>query len=315
MTESKKSDVIEIPIGKLGLGNIRKNPWILTTLIFGVLLLILLIVNGGSSAEISQERAADNLISFIDAQGQGGVDLVSTSRQGGLYEVIVSSGGQEVPIYVTLDGKFAFLADDAIPIINADSGVGQDAESVDSEDVGQINLGDSPIKGNANAPVVLVEFSDYQCPFCRSFWSGALPLIQQNYIDTGKVKLVYKDFPLNSIHPQAQKAAEAARCVGEQKGDAGYYQMHDLLFENQNDLSVANLKKLALKTGVSTGTFNNCLDSGKYASEVNADLAYGSSLGVSGTPGFFIGNDQEGYVKISGAQPYSVFEQAIESFI
>ncbi len=92
----------------------------------------------------------------------------------------------------------------------------------------EVEIGDSPVKGDANAPITIVEFSDFQCPFCARFYTQTLGQIEREYIDTGKVKLVYKDFPLNSIHPNAQKAAEAARCAGEQNK---FWEYHDKLFE------------------------------------------------------------------------------------
>lgn len=93
-----------------------------------------------------------------------------------------------------------------------------------------VDVGDAPFLGNADAPVTMVEFSDYECPFCQRFFSSTLDSIKSTYIDTGQVRFVYKDFPLTSIHPRAQKAAEAARCVRDQLGDDGYWAMHDAMF-------------------------------------------------------------------------------------
>ncbi len=165
---------------------------------------------------------------------------------------------------------------------------------------------DDPVLGDKNAPVTIIEFSDYQCPFCERFWSQTLPLIKANYIDTGKVKLVYRDFPLG-FHQYAQKAAEAAECADDQ---GKYWEMHDKLFQNQAALTINDLKRYASELGLDTSTFNQCLDSGKYTKEVQKDLADGSASGVSGTPSFFVNG-----VQIVGAQPYSAFEQAIEAAI
>src|SRR3990167_5491591 len=95
---------------------------------------------------------------------------------------------------------------------------------------------DDAVLGNENAPVTIIEFSDYQCPFCRKFWTETLPSIQKEYIDTGKVKFVYRDLPLTSIHPSAQPAAEAANCVREKGGDEAYFKMHDKIFQEQNKI-------------------------------------------------------------------------------
>jgi protein-disulfide isomerase len=168
-------------------------------------------------------------------------------------------------------------------------------------------IGDAPFLGNADAPVTVVEFSDYECPFCARFFSNTLDQLKQEYINTGKVKFVYKDFPISSIHPQAQKAAESARCVREQLGDDGYWKMHDKLFEGQQLLGVASFKQWAREVGASGGQFDSCLDSGKYASLVQDDASQGAALGVNGTPTFFIGDKM-----VVGAVPYEQISSVIE---
>lgn len=166
-----------------------------------------------------------------------------------------------------------------------------------------VSIDDDAVLGDKNAPVTIIEFSDFECPFCARFYQQTLPLIKENYIKTGKVKLVYRDFPL-SFHPNAQKAAEAAECAGEQ---GNYYEMHDLLFEKGVSGGVASFKQYAKDLGLDTTKFNECLDSGKFASEVQKDFQDGQNYGVSGTPTFFING-----IKVVGAQPYNVFEQIIE---
>lgn len=180
---------------------------------------------------------------------------------------------------------------------------------------------DDPVLGDKNAPVEIIEFSDYQCPFCRKFWTETLPQIEKEYIDTGKVKFVYRDFPLDSIHPAAQPAAEAANCVREKGGDEAYYKMHDKIFQEGNILDggdpitgpvrgtaqfgVGELKEWAKDLGYE---IDGCLDSGKYASEVQKDLADGQAAGGQGTPYFVINGKP-----LSGAQPFSAFKQVIEA--
>lgn len=164
---------------------------------------------------------------------------------------------------------------------------------------------DDATRGDSNAPVTIVEFSDYECPFCARFYSETEGLIQSNYIDTGKVKFVYRDFPLNSIHPQAQKAAEAAECAGEQ---GKYWEMHEKLFTQGVSGGVASFKQYAADIGLDTGEFNSCLDSGRMAGEVAKDLRDGQGAGITGTPGFIINGKL-----VSGAQPFSVFQQEIEA--
>jgi protein-disulfide isomerase len=166
-----------------------------------------------------------------------------------------------------------------------------------------IGIDDDDIEGDDNAEVTIIEFSDYECPFCERFYAQTLPLIRKNYIETGKVNLVFRDFPL-SFHPNAQKAAEAAECAGEQ---GKYYEMHDILFEKGVSGGINSFKDYAEELDLDTDEFNECLDSGEMASEVKKDMEDGANAGVRGTPAFFINGKL-----ISGAQPYTVFEQAIE---
>ena len=168
-----------------------------------------------------------------------------------------------------------------------------------------IGTGDDPSIGQADAPVTIIEFSDFQCPYCARFVQQALPSINENYINTGKVKLVFKNFPLNNIHNNAQKAAEASECANEQ---GKFWEYHDKLFENQGSLSVSNLKKYAKDAGMNTEKFNDCLDSGRMSSAVQKDVDEGTNMGVRGTPYFLIGKGS-----ISGACPFSTFDQAIKA--
>jgi len=164
--------------------------------------------------------------------------------------------------------------------------------------------GDDPMKGSADAPVTIIEYSDFQCPFCARFWSQTLPQLQEEYIDTGKVKLIYKDFPL-SFHENAQKAAEAGECADDQ---GMFWEYHDMIYENQNALSVSNLKSYAKDLGLDTSEFNDCLDSEKYEDEVKEDFKEGQAAGVSGTPAFFINGKS-----LVGAQPFSEFKKVIDA--
>jgi protein-disulfide isomerase len=174
-------------------------------------------------------------------------------------------------------------------------------------------LDDDAIIGNKDAPVVVVEFSDFQCQFCRRFYTQTLPQLEQEYIQTGKVLFVYRDFPLSSIHPAAQKAAEAAECAEDQ---GKWREMHNAIFDEQNklgagtvDFNVEDIKRWAAGiSGLNVNQFNECLDSGKYEQEVLADFQDGANAGVGGTPTFWVNGQQ-----ISGAQPYSVFKQVIDA--
>jgi len=179
-----------------------------------------------------------------------------------------------------------------------------------------VSVDDNPFKGDKSAKLTLIEFSDYQCPFCVRHFRETLPQLEREYINTGKVKYVFRDFPIESIHRDAFKAAEAANCAGEQ---GKYWQMHDRLFQNQNQLGVEELPKHAQAIGLSLSAFQQCLDSGKHAAEIRKDMEHGQRAGVNGTPTFFLGvQDSDGEnVKvlraIVGAQPYVQFKEAIES--
>lgn len=171
----------------------------------------------------------------------------------------------------------------------------------------QADEDDDPVMGDKNAPVTMIEFGDYQCPFCGRFWSQTLPQIKARYIDAGKLKFVYRDFPLTSIHPMAQPAAEAAECVRDAaKGsDDVYFKYHDKIFEGQQALSIENLKSWANELGYN---IDNCLNSGKFRSEVQKDLQDATSSGGQGTPYFLINGRP-----LSGAQPFAAFQQVIEA--
>jgi protein-disulfide isomerase len=157
-----------------------------------------------------------------------------------------------------------------------------------------------PARGPADAPITIVEFSEYQCPFCARV-NPTLKQIEEKY--AGKVRLVFKDFPLPN-HAQAPKAAEAAHCAGEQDK---YWPLHDRLFANQQQLQVPELKAHAATVGLDQAAFDQCLDSGKHAANVQADIDLGSSLGVQSTPTLFI----NGRV-VTGAQPIGVFTSIID---
>lgn len=178
----------------------------------------------------------------------------------------------------------------------------------------EVPLGDEPAKGSPDAPVTIVEYSDFQCPFCLRHFQQTLPQLQ-SYIDAGQVRYIFKDFPIHSIHPQAQKAHESARCARELGEEEGFWAMHDLLFANQeqwagNPNHVEVFKSLAVEMELPQAEFDECLDSGRYADAVNAQVNEGVQLGVRGTPSFFI-NGQS----LVGAQPFAVFQQAIEALL
>ena len=179
-----------------------------------------------------------------------------------------------------------------------------------------VSIDDDYIRGRADAKVTLIEFSDFQCPFCAEFYRETLPLIDKDYIQTGKVRMVYRDFPLVDVHKDAQKAAEAAQCAGEQ---GKYWEMHDKIFANYTTLSVDDLKNHARGLDIAADRFDRCVESGKFAEEVNKDVRDGHALGVQGTPTFFVGlTGQDNTIQaipIGGARPYAVFKQTFDKFL
>jgi len=181
----------------------------------------------------------------------------------------------------------------------------------------KISLDDDPIRGDPNAPITIVEFSDFQCPFCARFHVQTLPSLLEEYIDTGKVNLVYRDFPIQSIHPNALPAAVAAECANEQ---GNYWEYHDTLFEKQSGWSrldsntaISTFSQYATDIGLEQQQFDSCLGSGKYLEEVQGDLSDGRDYDITGTPGFFIGNEEIGFVKLNGAQPFDSFKRIIDA--
>jgi protein-disulfide isomerase len=179
-----------------------------------------------------------------------------------------------------------------------------------------MSMGDGPVLGREDAPITIVEFSDYQCSYCRKHFTGAFATLKTMYIDAGKVRYFFRDFPIDSIHPYARKAAESARCAGDQ---GKFWGMHDVMFNNQGSLKPDNLRDFARTLQLDLDAFNLCLDNGKYAKSVETDVAAGSAAGVNGTPGFFIGKTREDgtitATALRGAQPASAFSQLIDRLL
>jgi len=181
-----------------------------------------------------------------------------------------------------------------------------------------LNLEGAQIQGDKNAKVTLVEFTDFQCPFCGRNFQQTYPQIYDNYVKTGKVKYVSRNFPLESIHPFAFKAAEAAQCAADQ---GKYWEMHDKLFTNQTALAADDLMNYSKAIGADTAKFKECLDGGKATAKVRSDMEEGRKAGVTGTPGFYLGQTEPNAktVKVTknlvGAQPYANFKDAIDGML
>ena len=166
--------------------------------------------------------------------------------------------------------------------------------------------GGSPIMGNPNAPITILEWGDYQCTFCYKFHQNTLDIINEDFIKTGKVNLVFKDFPLNG--PDSLLAAEAAYCAEDQEK---YWQYHDELYKNWGGektgwITRESLDKFAMTVNLDLGEFNKCLDEHKYQNKVNSIHEFGKEIGIDATPSFLVFNGEK-IIKIRGNQPLEVF--------
>ena len=176
-----------------------------------------------------------------------------------------------------------------------------------------LDLGGRPSKGEGTANLILVEFLDYQCPYCGRFSRETMPQIDKEYIQTGKVRYVVVNLPLDAMHKSAFKAAEAAACAGEQ---GKFWEMHERLFNNQE--TIDEWKSHAEAVGLDVAKFQECLDSGRQAAQIRSDIAEAHSAGVTGTPSFFLAYTDpktttiKTVTKLVGSQPYAAFKTAID---
>jgi protein-disulfide isomerase len=181
------------------------------------------------------------------------------------------------------------------------------------------SIAGSAVKGDKTAPVTIVEFSDYQCPYCKRHAENTMPDLIKKYVDTGKAKIVMMENPIGSIHKNAMGASQAALCAGAQ---GQYWEMHDIMFANYKKLGADELKSYAEEIGLETGDFNTCLDEKKYEDQVKKNMATGRKLGVRGTPGFVVGltdpkdpDKVKGSKYIKGAQGVDTFSEAIDELL
>jgi len=188
---------------------------------------------------------------------------------------------------------------------------------------GVASIDDDPVLGDKNASVTIIEISDYECPFCKRHFDETFPQLVKNYVDTGKVKIVYRDFPLSFHDPIATKEAVAANCAREQGGDKKYFEFHDEIFKrtisNGNGLNDKKIQTIAKELGLNTGKFTTCLADPAQTDEVKKDIADGTAAGASGTPTFVIGkttsNGEIDGDLVVGAQPYAAFQAIIDPLL
>lgn len=195
----------------------------------------------------------------------------------------------------------------------ADDGSPSDTQDQqDAVDMSQISLEGQPVLGSSDAPVTMVIFEDFECPFCKRFERNTMPDIVSNYVETGKVKVVWKDLPLpQRIHPWADEGAEAMECVYRTGGNDAFWAVKDTVFSNQDSITESTVydkvKQWASQEGVAPSDLQQCYDNGAMQ-EVQEDKADARSVGATGTPTVFV-NGQ----KIVGAQPFSAFQSVIEA--
>jgi protein-disulfide isomerase len=175
---------------------------------------------------------------------------------------------------------------------------------------------DDFIRGNPNAPIMIVEYSDYDCPFCKNFHETMNRIIDE-YGQTGKIAWVYRQFPLEQLHPNAPRISAAAYCVAEQGGDTAFWKFSDLVFNSRDINSPTDMKRLpeyASQSGVDRAKFELCLNSGKFDAKVKADVEAAIKTGARGTPySMVLVGEQQG--AINGAQPYETVKQIVENLI
>jgi protein-disulfide isomerase len=176
-----------------------------------------------------------------------------------------------------------------------------------------LDLRNSPMVGNKNAPLTIVEFTDYQCPFCQRFHSMVYGELKKNYIDTGKVRFYSRDLPLDSLHPNATRAAQAARCAGDQ---GQYWQIREIMSNNPTKLDLDSLVADAQQLKLDVPAFRSCVEKEKYKDDVQADVLEAMKIGADGTPAFVIGKSTpqgvDGELMV-GAQPYGMFDMRLKS--
>lgn len=179
----------------------------------------------------------------------------------------------------------------------------------------KVSIDDDPIKGDMNAPITIVEFSDYQCPYCRKFHSQVLPKIEEEYIKTGKVRYVFRDFPLN-FHKLAIPASVAANCAGEQDK---YWLMNDFLFDNPQKLDNESVLEAAKTMDLDYAKFEACMKDNDHEAEINKDMEAGRGYGVRGTPSIFLGKSEKGKeftgLYLRGFRPFEFYKAEIDKLL
>jgi protein-disulfide isomerase len=311
MDDNKPKEVIMADHKETVIRNRTKRAtfWKVSTVVLLVLLILVIysegIPTGLSVAE--DDEVVENSIAFINENllmGMAEAELVDVSLDRGMYKLDLSVEGssglvQEFTSYVTKDGNLLFPS--AVDMSEFEVTVEEEEEELPVEERIEVDTTNDPFVGPENAAVTIVEFSDFECPFCSRGYE-TVNEVKELYGDD--VKIVFKNFPL-SFHENAQKAAEASECAFDQDM---FWEMHDMMFENQEAITVDDLKAYAEELGMDTEVFNECLDTGAKEEAVQADFDAGSEVGVTGTPAFFING-----LTLVGAQPLEAFQAIIDA--
>jgi protein-disulfide isomerase len=181
-------------------------------------------------------------------------------------------------------------------------------------DIVQIKNVSGYMLGRPDAPLTIVEFTDLQCPFCNRFAITTFDQLKKNYIDTGKVRFISRDFPLD-FHPQAMPAARASRCAGDQ---GRFWELRETLVKNASQLSPAYITQQAGALKLDMKQFDTCMKGTQYDSAIRTDMTEGNGFSVNGTPTFFVGKTTAQGIegsRIVGAQPYAVFQQRLDALL
>ena len=289
----------------------KMNVWQVFTVVFAAL--FLLAIFNVFSFTGSATQVTGSAVTYINENllGEGAeAVLINSEKSNGLIKATLNVDGQVMEAYISNDGELLFPG--AIPL------TGEVVNDIPTTQlptgVSEVSAADGYFLGPEDAEIEIVEFSDFECPYCGAAmgtheglmsqfksrdpsWEAAIPKLKE-LAEQGKIKLVFRHFPL-SFHQTAMPSAIASECAGEQDK---FWEYHDVLFENQESLTATNLKKFAADLGLDTTQFNTCLDSEKYKAKVQQDMADGQGYGVSGTPAFFVNGQL-----LSGAQPFNAF--------
>lgn len=279
--------------------------WRVLVIILIIILLLVVFPDGKSSSDdniLSEEMIKARAIKFLE--GSMGPDTIVIVHQvtdvGQVYSLSVTVGNESATLYSSKDGRYlfpgAFDVGEVIPTA-ATYAIGGGERTT-------VSIDDDAILGDVSAPVTIIEFSDYECPMCGRFWETTFHELKQEYIDTGKVRFIFRDFAL-SYHKYAQKAAEASECAADQ---GKFWEYHDKLFANQKSFSDQIFVQFASELGMDVGEFTICLNSRKYEQEVLDDFDAGVAAGIQGTPSFYVNG-----IPLVGAQPFEAFKEVIDA--